>query len=307
MSTGIGFQRICVTSEEGPNVLNTTFCVQPGRFDPAIFQDAVSVCSTDIGRPPLPVAFELVVTPPLAFTEHGRQELTRTLSDSTLEPLRELFHRLNQGSVDHTMMERALDDFLDAFEALHHLPPSVSVFGGARVKPGTPEYEMTREMGVKLGELGFGVITGGGPGVMEAAARGGKEAGATTVGLNINLPHEQDPNPYLDLMVDFDYFFSRKVMFAKLSQGFVAGPGGFGTIDELFEILTLRQTGKMPHLPVVLLGKEFWEPWVALLKDKMLSMGYISQRDLDDIFVTDSPTEAAAFVLKHAPKKPAAS
>jgi uncharacterized protein (TIGR00730 family) len=200
------------------------------------------------------------------------------------------------------MMEIALDDFLDAFEVLRHLPPSISVFGGARVKEGTPDYALAEQVGLELGRLGFGIITGGGPGVMEAAAKGGKAAGATCAGLLIKLPHEQVTNPYLDVAVEFDYFFSRKVMFAKLSEGFIGCPGGFGTLDELFEILTLRQTGKMPHLPVVLLGKEFWEPQVKFLREQMLTRGYISQNDLGNIFVTDSPAEAARFIKQHSSK-----
>lgn len=213
----------------------------------------------------------------------------------------ELFRRLHQDGVDHLLMERALNDFLTAFELLSSLPPSISVFGGARVKPGSRDYELAEQVGVELGKLGFGVITGGGPGVMEAAAKGGKSVGASCVGLNIVLPHEQFPNPYLDQMVEFEHFFSRKVMFVQLSQGFICCPGGFGTLDELFEVLTLRQTGKMSSLPVVLLGREFWEPQMSFLRDQMLSRGYISQSDFDNIFVTDSPQDAAAFIARHKP------
>jgi uncharacterized protein (TIGR00730 family) len=213
----------------------------------------------------------------------------------------ELFRRLHQDGVDHLLMERALNDFLTAYELLSKLPPSISVFGGARVKPGSRDYELAEQVGVELGKLGFGVITGGGPGVMEAAAKGGKSVGASCVGLNIILPHEQFPNPYLDQIVEFEHFFSRKVMFVQLSRGFICCPGGFGTLDELFEVLTLRQTGKVPTLPVVLLGREFWEPQMNFLRDQMLSRGYISQQDFDNIFVTDSPQEAAAFIARNQP------
>jgi uncharacterized protein (TIGR00730 family) len=197
------------------------------------------------------------------------------------------------------MMEQTLHDFLDAFETLRHIPPGVSVFGGARVKPGTADYQLAEQVGIELGKLGFCVITGGGPGVMEAAAKGAKAVGATSVGLNIALPHEQLPNPFLDHMVEFEFFFSRKVMFVKLSCGFIGCPGGIGTLDELFEILTLRQTGKMEHTPVVLLGSEFWNPAIEFMRDKMLQRGYISQSDLDNIFVTDSPFDAASFIARH--------
>lgn len=213
----------------------------------------------------------------------------------------ELFHRIHQDGVDHQLMERALDDFLTAFELLKCLPPCISVFGGARVKPGSRDYELAEQVGAELGKLGYGVITGGGPGVMEAAAKGGKSVGATCVGLNIVLPHEQFANPYLDQIVEFENFFSRKVMFAKLSEGFICCPGGFGTLDELFEMLTLRQTGKMSHLPVVLLQREFWEPQMNFLRDQMLTRGYISQDDFDNICVTDSPREAAMFMAQHRP------
>jgi hypothetical protein len=200
------------------------------------------------------------------------------------------------------MLERALQDFANAFTVLEKLPPSVSVFGGSRVKPGTRDYELAEKVGAELGLRGFGIITGGGPGVMEAAAKGGKGVGAICAGLNIHLPHEQRANPYLDLSVDFEYFFSRKVMFAKISEGFVVCPGGIGTLDELFEVLTLRQTGKMLPLPIVLLGEDFWAPQIAFMRDQMLSRGYISERDISDMLVTDSPEEAASFVRERAPK-----
>jgi hypothetical protein len=202
------------------------------------------------------------------------------------------------------MMERALADFARAFTLLEGLPPMVTVFGGARVKPGSQDYALGEDVGYEIGLKGFGIISGGGPGIMEAAAKGGKKAGVVCAGLNIRLPHEQHANPYLDVTVDFDYFFSRKVMFAKLSEGFVVCPGGFGTLDEMFEVLTLRQTGKMPNLPVVLLGKSFWEPQLKFLREEMLTRGYIAPHDLDGIFVTDSPAEAAAYIAKRAPDAP---
>jgi uncharacterized protein (TIGR00730 family) len=216
----------------------------------------------------------------------------------------EIFHSLSHGCVDRSMLERALRDFVSAFTVLENLPPSISVFGGSRVRPGSTDYLLAEGVGAALGSLGFGIITGGGPGVMEAAAKGGKSVGAICAGLNIRLPHEQVANPYLDLSVDFEYFFSRKVMFAKISHGFVVCPGGIGTLDELFEVLTLRQTGKMPPLPIVLLGKDFWAPQIAFMRDQMLTRGYISERDISDMLVTDSPAEAASFVAKDARKVP---
>lgn len=209
---------------------------------------------------------------------------------------REAFYRslakYDTSAIDHAMMEKAFEDFARAFIALEHIPLSIAVFGGARAQPGSADYQRAHEVGLEIGKHGYGVITGGGPGIMEAASRGGKEAGTICVGLNIVLPKEQKPNPYLDVVADFEYFFPRKVMFAKLSEGFIALPGGFGTIDEIFEILTLRQTGKMPQVPVVLVGHEYWDPLLNFIRDQMLAKGYISEHDLAQITVTDSAQEA---------------
>ena len=300
------------SSARHPLEHSTVHCVQSGTLGPIGPEIARSRTVTDCSSHTTSWGEFLVLpsglsTPPLcvhAGLGHGTTEsVTEAPSGDSRRELRELFHRLNQDVVDRPMMETALDDFLDAFEVLSHLPPSVSVFGGARVRPGTLDYALAEQVGLELGKLGFGVITGGGPGVMEAAAKGGKQAGATCAGLTIKLPHEQATNPYLDVSVEFDYFFSRKVMFAKLSRGFIGCPGGFGTLDEIFEVLTLRQTGKMPELPVVLLGRDFWEPQMRFLKEQMLPRGYISQHDFDSILVTDSPADAASFMMRHAPKR----
>ena len=197
---------------------------------------------------------------------------------------------------------RILREFLRGFRALHFVGPCVSVFGSARFAEDHPYYRLTREVGAALGRMGFTVLTGGGPGIMEAANRGAREAGAPSVGCNIQLPHEQDPNPYLDRWVEFRYFFVRKVMLVKYSYAFVVMPGGFGTTDELFESLTLIQTGKIHHFPVVLMGRTYWKDLIELLHG-MQAAGTIDVRDMDLVLVTDSVAEAMAHIDEHAVKQ----
>lgn len=193
---------------------------------------------------------------------------------------------------------RIMGEFVEGFEALSEVGPCVSVFGSARTKPGEVCYEKGVEVSKRLVEHGFGIITGGGPGVMEAANKGAREAGGRSVGLNIDLPHEQAANPYIDPehVINFDFFFVRKVMLVKYAQGFVVLPGGFGTMDELFEAMTLIQTRKSTPFPVVLMGKSFWSGLVDWLKDSMLSRGNISAGDLDLFQITDDAEEAAYMI-----------
>ena len=178
-------------------------------------------------------------------------------------------------------------EFVEGFGLLAELPRAVSVFGSARTPTEAPEYAMGRELGGKLVQAGWAVITGGGPGAMEAANRGASEAGGLSVGLGIELPFEQSLNEWVDLGLNFRYFFARKTMFVKYSQGFVILPGGFGTMDELFEALTLVQTRKVNQFPVVLLGTAFWQPMVDWVRGTLLEHAYISPSDLDLITVTD--------------------
>jgi uncharacterized protein (TIGR00730 family) len=180
------------------------------------------------------------------------------------------------------------------FERLSQVRRGVAVFGSARTPQGAPRYELGRQLGRALGEAGFSVITGGGPGAMEAANRGAREAGALSVGLNIDLPFEQGINQWVDLSLDFHYFFARKVMFVRYSSAFVVLPGGYGTLDELFEALTLIQTGKIREFPVVLLGSDYWSGLIDWLRDRMLADGNISPEDVDMLRVTDSVEEAVA-------------
>lgn len=185
-------------------------------------------------------------------------------------------------------------EFVEGFDALSQLPPAVSVFGSARTSSDQPGYAAAELLGRKLTEKGFAVITGGGPGVMEAANKGALEAGGLSVGLGIELPFEQGLNPYVSLGVNFRYFFARKTMFLKYSRGFIAMPGGFGTFDELFEALTLIQTGKVTHFPIVLLGTEFWGGLIDWVRGSVQGGGFISEGDLDLLTITDDLDEAVA-------------
>lgn len=192
-------------------------------------------------------------------------------------------------------------EFIKGFRALHFVGPSVTVFGSARFREAHPCYELAREMGRRIAGAGFTTMTGGGPGVMEAANRGAREAGGRSVGCNIVLPMEQEPNPYLDIFVEFRYFFVRKVMLVKYSRAFVVLPGGFGTMDELFEALTLVQTRKIESFPVVLMGVDYWRPMMEFIREGMVRMGTISPADLDLVTFTDSPDEAMEAVCRAVP------
>jgi uncharacterized protein (TIGR00730 family) len=195
---------------------------------------------------------------------------------------------------------RILSEFVEGFEALAGVGAAVAVFGSARTPEGHPTYELARRIGSELARAGFAVITGGGPGTMEAANRGAHEAGGLSIGCNIELPHEQHPNTYVDLSVEFHYFFARKTMFVKYADAFVIMPGGFGTLDELFESLTLIQTGKIRNFPVVLIGHAYWDGLIAWMRDVQLPAGVINQADLDLLRVTDDPEEAAAIITEYA-------
>ncbi len=193
---------------------------------------------------------------------------------------------------------RILAEFVEGFDALADLGPAITVFGSARVTRDSKVYATAREIGRLLAQEGYAIITGGGPGVMEAANRGCQEGGGMSVGCNIELPHEQDLNPYIDLGVAFRYFFARKTMFVKYADGFVILPGGFGTMDEMFESLTLIQTGKINHFPIILVGTDYYGGLIDWIRARLLADGMIDEGDLDLLVVTDDPAEVVRIIRR---------
>jgi len=230
-----------------------------------------------------------------------KQQQSSTTLEVTIMDLSE--RRFLEGphgrTIGFAQSARVFVEMFRGFRALHFVGPCVTFFGSARFPEDNPYYGLARSAGFALAKAGFTVVTGGGPGIMEAANRGAKEAGGETVGCGIKLPHEQAPNPYLDTWMEFNYFFVRKVMLVKYSFGFIVLPGGFGTFDEVFETATLIQTGKIRDFPVVLMGSEFWLPILEFLRVSMVGEGAIDKTDLDRIIVTDDP-EWAAEVVRHA-------
>lgn len=200
---------------------------------------------------------------------------------------------------DLATLFRVAFDFMRAFRVLHFVGPCVTIFGSARTKPGTTYYELARRMGAECARLGFTVMTGGGPGIMEAGNRGAFEEGGRSVGVNIELPFEQHVNPYVQKSVTMRYFFTRKTVLIKYSYAFIVLPGGAGTLDEMFETMTLIQTGKLRNFPIVLMGKDYWKPLMDFVY-KMAEEGTIDPGDPDIIFFTDEPAEAVAHLERHA-------
>jgi uncharacterized protein (TIGR00730 family) len=198
---------------------------------------------------------------------------------------------------------RIFCEFLRGFRTLHFVGPCVTVFGSARFPETHPYYVVARQLGTRLARAGFTVMTGGGPGVMEAANRGAREAGGRSVGVNIELPQEQQPNPYLDRWITFRHFYVRKVMLVKYSYAFVAMPGGFGTLDEIFETAVLIQTGKIRDFPLILMGQEFWHPLVDFLENRLVREGTVEPGDVKRLTVTDSVDEAVTAILDAATRR----
>jgi len=215
---------------------------------------------------------------------------------------RHLISGPNRRLKELSLLFKVARDFFNGFRGLHFVGPCITVFGSARFKEDHPYYKLAREMGAAIAKLGFTVMTGGGPGIMEAANRGAKDAKGRSVGCNIELPFEQSHNPYLDRWVTMKYFFVRKVLLLKYSYGFVMMPGGFGTMDEMFESLTLIQTGKIRNFPVVVMGTEYWEPMQPFLKH-MVKTGTISPGDIDLMLFTDSIDEAVEYLSHRAVKE----
>ena len=193
---------------------------------------------------------------------------------------------------------RIMGEFIEGFDALAGVQKGVTIFGSARTHPNEPQYEAAKETARLLAEAGFAVITGGGPGIMEAANHGAKLGGGLSIGCNIELPFEQGANPYIDTLINFRYFFVRKTMFIKYSDAFIIFPGGFGTLDEAFEALTLIQTGKIYQFPVVFFGRHYWAGFIRWLQTRVLTEGKISPGDMDLMIVTDDPAEAANVVIQ---------
>lgn len=208
----------------------------------------------------------------------------------------------NWRTTDFRLLMGTLVDFIKAFRALHFVGPCITVFGSARTPENHEHYQLARKMGAEIAKLGFTVMTGGGPGIMEAANRGAKDVNGRSVGCNIQLPMEQYPNPYLDHSVTLKHFFVRKTILVKYSFGFVVMPGGVGTLDETFEALTLIQTGKIRNFPIVLMGKSYWQPLMDFVK-KMAEAGMISEDDLELIHFTDSVEDAIAHLKERAIKQ----
>jgi uncharacterized protein (TIGR00730 family) len=267
----------------------------------------------------LPADFEVPPLPPYNYRAAATRShaLRKTM---TLKPRKETALNTNQRAGAPTEDERLLEspgpseaafihtdpwrvfrimgEFVQGFDTLANVGRAVAVFGSARVKPEHPQYDAAVETARLLAEAGFAVITGGGPGIMEAANRGARDGGGLSIGCNIELPFEQGTNAYVELAVNFHYFFVRKMMFVKYSEGFIIFPGGFGTMDETFEALTLIQTGKVRDFPVVLFGTEYWSGMLQWIRGTMLSEGKISVDDLGLLVSTDSPEEAVRVILE---------
>lgn len=214
------------------------------------------------------------------------------------ERLLQSFENLEEVGMDSWRIFRIMGEFVKGFEEMSKIGTAVSIFGSARIKSNDPDYRACVETARHLGEAGFSIITGGGPGIMEAANKGAQLASVPSVGCNIELPFEQSGNPFLDVSIDFRYFFVRKTMFVKYACAFVIFPGGFGTMDELFESLTLIQTNKVRDFPVVLFGTEYWQGLFDWIRATMLEGGKISPEDMDLILLTDDPAEAAAHIVE---------
>ena len=227
-------------------------------------------------------------------------ELTPAGRTASADWEREFLGTARTPAKEKQRLDRIVREFSNGFDKLYRLGPAVTVFGSARFPEGSANYELGVEVGRELALAGFAVMTGGGPGMMEAANRGAKEAGGVSIGCNIILPHEQKPNPYVDEVVNFNYFFARKVMLVKYSCAFVCLPGGFGTLDELFEAATLIQCRKIGPFPLILIGKNFWKNLLELMYD-MLREGAISIEDTGFGYLTDSPAEAVRMILSSQP------
>jgi hypothetical protein len=215
-----------------------------------------------------------------------------------LSPAYNFFDKEDFTREDPWRVFRIMSEFVEGFEVLSKLDKAVSIFGSARTKPGSPHYKSGEEVAYHIAKAGYAVITGSGSGLMEAANKGAKRAGGHSIGLNIHIPSEQKPNRYVDTLLDFRYFFVRKVMFVKYAKAFVILPGGYGTLDEFFEAVTLIQTQRIPKFPVVLFNSRYWQGLLGWLKKSLLKHGSISRGDLGIFTLVDKPSEAAEVIKK---------
>lgn len=199
---------------------------------------------------------------------------------------------------DSWRLFKIMAEFVEGFESLSEVQPAVSIFGSARIKPGDESYDKTVLIAKKLAQNGFNIITGGGPGIMEAGNKGASEAGGKSVGLNIQLPMEQAPNPFSNISLDFKYFFVRKVMFVKYAQAYIGMPGGFGTLDEIFEAVTLIQTHRIRPFPVILVGSSYWNGLIEWIRNTLLPRKFIAKEDLDLVTVLDDPDEVVRVIKR---------
>lgn len=226
------------------------------------------------------------------MTEHSEEKIRKAFQNKDWSQIK---------ATDSWQIFRIMSEFVDGFERMARIGPCVSIFGSARTKPDNPYYLLAEEIAYKLTLEGYGVITGGGPGIMEAANKGAKRGNGKSVGLNIELPFEQEPNPYVDRdkSIDFHYFFVRKTIFLKYSQGFIAIPGGFGTMDELFEALTLVQTNKIGEFPVVLVGKKYWQGLLDWIRSTMMEVEHnVNEADLQRLHIVDTADEAVQVITR---------
>ena len=233
----------------------------------------------------------------------GDSETSRIIKALLEEVISKEIHpvlrELHRGQLDNRRVFRMMAEMVTGMEVMSKIPDSVSIFGSARCGPEADVYKAARSIGRQFAEKGYGVITGGGPGVMEAANRGAFEGGGTSVGLNITLPHEQEPNPYANVELTFHYFFIRKVMFVKYARALIVLPGGFGTMDELFESLTLKQTGKMQKFPIILFDRSYWGDLYNWMRNRMVVDGYLEEDELELFSMTDEPHEVVDRVHQY--------
>ena len=245
------------------------------------------------------------------WTEADEQEFRRTHPRPPTSADEELLEADTPAIVsqldDVARVRRIQEELLGGFDRLSHVGKAVSIFGSARTSHDDPMYEKARATAEALGRAGFSIITGGGPGIMEAGNRGARDACVPSIGLDIELPHEQFENEFVDLGMDFHYFFARKVMFVRYASAFVVFPGGFGTLDELFEAATLRQTGKIRHFPIVLFGSEYWTGLVEWLREQVVGRGNIAEADVESLIVTDSVDAVVAIVQAAEHRRPRAA